>query len=813
VTAEMKLPTLVIILINIIICIEALNQTKLSQQLNILRSIQLDTIQINENLEPNTQIANLTQLIHNQLSTLLSTEKTAQLIKIESVHLTKPSQYFKIDEKKISYDQFIIDNIDLRTTDKQIDSEVVCTANQKCQLKIELAASFSVIDSIDDANRTLPIFLNIEINDLNDNKPAFLQDSIKIEMDLDNPKIWTSKRFINIPLKLGYDLDVSEVNRIKNYSIKPESVELFIGILTLNKMPTELLITLDALDKDFINRIKLQPVQEFILVADDIYNKAYQQIQITFKGENTKRNINNKFSVFVNNYLNVTRSLNQTVIPLSFPIKELQGPTCTPDLLEFSVEEQTNGFARDTKFYYDQKRSVLNLRILNEPSKAQVGNYKFKLVASCGYNLTDTVLVVVNLIDVLPRTLSSSSTKYPESQTKLDIISALNDLEIKSTAESDNVFELVFKNVSSVRQTFVNDTYVTFAYLIGKSPILETNKLGKFSLERIDRFETNVKDLIKINEMRNGLYAVAVKREYLDRIRKFNFAGSNQGVEYFIELKLMTHSDDSDDVSLTITRYLSLRIPEDLVPDFNKLQTLKLGLALTTTPSLLTISNEFNLSFFNSVVLITVLSVVLILVGVGCFVISLTLYVLSKLRSKKAKNDNQFSAEKMNQKNIIFNSSQLIEADSSSNNSESGIASGSQTRSTSSSSASSLMHQSLNESINKKHEEDSDGPTIMVYDVMPSQQMKRNQPERSTTSSVKKSKPNLMDRIYRRTNEIFLSKDKSCEQHIYTISSSESGSYNKHNSQSLSSNNISPVTTTTITSGIDSLINKQKKGN
>lgn len=52
---------------------------------------------------------------------------------------------------------------------------------------------------------------------------------------------------------------------------------------------------------------------------------------------------------------------------------------------------------------------------------------------------------------------------------------------------------------------------------------------------------------------------------------------------------------------------------------------------------------------------------------------------------------------------------------------------------------------------------------------------------------MKRSRPNLMDRIYRKTNEIFLSQEKMLEQQIYSISSS-------------SSNSLSPVTTSTIDS-------------
>lgn len=150
----------------------------------------------------------------------------------------------------------------------------------------------------------------------------------------------------------------------------------------------------------------------------------------------------------------------------------------------------------------------------------------------------------------------------------------------------------------------------------------------------------------------------------------------------------------------------------------------------------------------------------------------------------------------------MFNSSQLITDTDSASNSESGIASGSQTRSTSSSSASSLMQQSLNESIGKKMTDEPDNGTIMVYDVMPSQhQLNRNETERSTILS--KSKPNLMDRIYRKTNELFLTNSKMTEQQIYSIEPSSSASTANSvvsPNTTTSNNNLSPVTTTTLTS-------------
>ncbi len=134
----------------------------------------------------------------------------------------------------------------------------------------------------------------------------------------------------------------------------------------------------------------------------------------------------------------------------------------------------------------------------------------------------------------------------------------------------------------------------------------------------------------------------------------------------------------------TLTRSILFRLPAELVAtQIDSLSHKKLQ--MTPSPAAVT-----TVSLFNSVILVTALSVVLVLVGLGCFVVSATFYLQSCRAAAGGKG--------VQATGVPFHSSQLIETDLTSN-SESGIASGGQSRSTSSSSTSSIMQQSLNESI------------------------------------------------------------------------------------------------------------------
>lgn len=528
-------------------------------QLKTSDPLKLEPIGINENLEANTQIANLTQLIHTQLNRLLKTDLTTQFIEIVFVKLTSPSDYFTIEETKISYNEFIISNIDLRTTKKQIDSESICQFDKTCSIKIQLTARLSTPENQVEKTIDVPLTLTVEINDLNDNKPEFLQDEIKIELDLDNDQIWPSNGLVQIPLKLGYDLDVNKANRIQTYTLQP--VEFY----NLSTLSDGLLITLNSSNEKFRRHVTNEPMQTLLLTADDQRNKAHQTIELKFKIDHQKRTTDH--SIFVMNSINVTRSLNQTMIPLNLPIHS----SCPDNQLEFSVDE--NQFNKSSEFYFNRAARVLNVRLFNEPSSAQVGTYRILVRGKCG-ELSETASAIINLIDIVPRHVSTS-TRSLKMESQLNIVSALNDLEIRSAGDETNIFELIFR--SNSQDHGVNDSYVTLAYLMGKNAVMEANRIGEFRLERTDRLDVNVDKLVEVNEMRNGLYAVMVKRQYFERIRQLNSGniGGDEGIEYFIEFKLLTVYEDSKIPE--VSRYLCFKIPSDLVKESsalaNKLQT------------------------------------------------------------------------------------------------------------------------------------------------------------------------------------------------------------------------------------------------
>ena len=89
---------------------------------------------------------------------------------------------------------------------------------------------------------------------------------------------------------------------------------------------------------------------------------------------------------------------------------------------------------------------------------------------------------------------------------------------------------------------------------------------------------------------------------------------------------------------------------------------------------------------------------------------------------------------------------------------------------------------------------------------MPSQQLNQC----SSICNNKKLKPNIIDRIYRKTNEIFLSRVKITDRNIYSISRKPEIS-NLNDRQNLPINNVSTLTNTNVTSPYNDSISKQKK--
>lgn len=638
--------------------------------------LHLHQIEIYENLEPNVQIANLTRLIHSELSNILNVNDSTKLYKIELVKLKDKSEYFFINSKEISFDSFLINKIDLHTTENTIDREILCPFTEACHQNVTLNVKLHEInntESILEFNCTLPI----EIKDINDNLPSFFQDKIRIDIDLDNAEVWSSGS-IQIPLKAGYDLDSTESNRIHNYTLQPMSPHLFYHSIKYEKLSESLLITLNT-TKAFMKEIQSKPVQKFQITSTDGSHFASQSIEINFLIKDRPE------SIFQKNFYNLTSSVSKETILLNIPLNPSR------KCLNYEFAIQTSDAPIISEFFIDKNNSKLNLRITAKEKGSRSFAHQFKLLAKCNAeDITDIAFVIVNLVDISQRII-----KNAESSIYLNIVSALNNLAINQTKENSAVYELSFNRLFK-NSTSINKEFITVSYLIGanRRPLK-----SEFNLEVTNEMPF-MNSFFEIEEMRNGLYAFKLKKDFYERLRLFR-ANEENSFDFTIGLKLSLKKQPGIDSS--ITRFILFKVPKSIVQEIAS-TTVSSALKsknIETTESA-TIPTEINkedlsLDFVNSVVLITILSVFLILIGLTCFVVSLTLYVLNKCRSKKAeqlnKSDKKFSRS-------IFNSSQLIDNDAVSN-SESGIASGTQTRSTSSSSSSSLMQQSLSESLGK----------------------------------------------------------------------------------------------------------------
>lgn len=636
-------------------------------------SIDLPLIQIEEQLEPSTPIANLTDLINTGL---LAQNLTAEPAKLKTVKLLASSNYFAIDSKQISFDGFIVRNFELLTTEESIDVDTMCGGvNVNCTFNLEVVAELFL--NKPEVASQVRFRLSVQVNDINDIEPSFLQDQVQIDIDL-NSRQWSSG-LIQIPLKLGYDLDLTKANQIQNYSLQVHSDELRSDaqLLFTNN---QLFINLNATSKKFVQIVEKEPVQKLTLIASDNRNRASQTIQLSFKI--------NQSPVFQKNFYNLTRSAGLDAIPLSLRL------TSSNIDCKFSIENQTK--IANVKYDYNRVKGQLNIKVAN-PIKS-TGLLQYKLNAQCGALVRDSALIFINLINKGPRALSSK--KSPA--IKLNIVSALEDLDINATDSLKETYEMAFRSAvqtpirTKANTVSSNNTFVTMAYLIAEN-VANKEISGQFALVRTDQLQT-VTEIIRIEELRNGLYALKFKRKYFEQIKALNaIDATEQGVACLIKFQLSNQGS-------VLTQSVLFELPAELVKE----PELKLGELHLTTPTasaaeVLT-SETFSISLFNSVVLVTVLSIVLVLIGLGCFVVSLTIYLLSKIRAKQNGRPGLQIGEQ-SKKTRVFHSSQLIETDLTSNNSESGIASGSQSRSTSSSSASSLMQQSLNESIGKRKQQ------------------------------------------------------------------------------------------------------------
>ncbi len=766
-------------------------------------------IQMNEELDADTQLVNLTELIYSLIVNKSSNIESN--LRIDSVRFAADSEwteYFKLDTKQISFSSAskLIKSIDLKTSSlKRIDRETICPVTQQkpCQITIKLIAQFD--------SKEVKIEVPININDSNDNKPAFYQSDIRIDIDLNKPM----PPLVKIPLKLAYDLDSTYENRIQEYSLthlNKNTTDLAgtnrVYIKYLKRQNKESLsLVLNSTDLD----AHVSETEIFQLKAKDPNYDAFQTIEIKF----IKQKLQHVFTLFEKNFFNLTLTTSNQISLNVLANSNGKAMASTCDTIKFNAyNPQLNNKIVLADFRLD--KHVLSIAFVNTFKLNQV-----RLVARCG-DLNDTAFVILN-----------ESPSANHSLFNLNLISAVNDLDINETL--NNVYEFKFKtsdstkgSISSISNSNINtanlnSSFVTLAYLIAEQqpqpfsqqqhqqPHHPDNSLTKFKLNK--EMDESYHDLIRIDEMRNGLYAFKLSTKYLNLIKKLN---SNEddyemnSVSYTIKLSLTVIDSD-----FNIGRTLKLRMPQlrliqttpnlsppplshsalhveraDVSTQILTKKTLTISSTVTVTAA--TLISSFNL--FNSVVLITAISVVLILIALGCFIVSLSLYLKSKCRQMKQIKQINKSGH-LPEINLNLTDKKLLKMSGSSSielgSAESGISSG-QPSSSSSSSSSDLSCNSstiTTTTNNKQHfnllkasndfmpsnqQQQQHQPqkpswvnqnAIMVYDVMPSQHLHTNPPNPSSS-----------------------------------VSSSSSSNYQK---SAMDSSNISPITTT---SGVDSAV-------
>ena len=703
---------------------------------------------------------------------------------------------------------------------KKLDREYVCrVANlcpceSECKLVLNLQARLNKIDPIQLIDETNENYLSLKLkqpivlNDVNDNKPFFYQKQIILDIDLDDASK-DSNDLIKIPLKLAMDLDSTHKNQIQSYQLthvknKKDTISLIqidyndLNMAFLKQNENGLNIYINSSQSvrqlykfkqfelyknvQFADSDETQDmfIEKFQLKALDPNFDAKQDIQIRFKlnklvklnDSPTKSNTNsyllspNSASfIFDKNFFNISLNNNEESsffkINLNKPISYCMQSTISFSSTNLNSNVNKTSMIKLTDFELNENNELEIKYDLDDQTESDLFN--FKLIGSCrsitnrDLILNDVALLMLNI------KIEKSTTSSPiiNSKITMNVVSAINEIDINTSSllNNNSNSEIVFKNLSSSSTT--SSTNLTLAYLL-----VETKSSDKFKLDSEQyllsgSIPISTKNkLFQINEMRNGLYAIKMKQEHYDLIKKSNYLKNTN--KYM--LRFLINQDDAK-----YYKNISIKIPIELVNKLNNIETFKLT---TNSYSSALIEDIFKsnkqqnslptINLFNSVIIITTACVILIIFGMACFIISLSLYISNKCRNdKKSKGKNEIKT------NLPINDAK------------------SSISSVSSTSSSSLIMTSSNSTQNVL-----DSNNIQVYEYQPSEQ----KPSSSSSTSQPIQNNNFIKNLIKNTNG-----------NVYTIATE-----NIHSgSSSSSSNNISPVTTTTTSISNSNIMNQK----
>lgn len=634
---------------------------------------------------------------------------------IQPILIADLNNLIQIKIESIDFD-FEEDNSNLFTLDKQLnllmsnpkqkilDREVICQEDkleQDCILSLKLLL-----------NKNTKLTLPIKINDLNDQKPFFYQKEIQIDLN----SIMDQQQQLTIPLKLAHDLDSSKKNRILNYTLIHKSTLLPIKLEYQNQS-LNLLVNTAMLPNTFD--------ETFYLIASDLNFTTEQIIKVKFKSQI-------KFEFFEKNFFNFTLTSSSDVKRVR--VKNVSNQ-CDSEDLKFEFLNLTSVSAYNiTIVKHLNELSISFDRLTAEvlPSEQQ-----FKLIASCvSSNLNDVALVIVN--------------HARNTAISINVISALNQVDLQSN--SNNNFEMKFKEAPNDESiTSSNNSSLTLAYLIINEPKFKVKPEYKIKMNQYLNNEmiTN-RDLFHLNQMRNGLYSIRVDNHDFEDLSQSQRHENDQ--KYCLKIEFLISQVSSDFQEETRYLYVKLDSTNRFISSMYNKSVLRVIAAQESDPLLLTtLSVEStvtdNLDLFNSVVIISTASIVLVIFGLVCFIVSISLYITSKCRMKstntnddvKTKINSLYSSSsststssiKSRDNEIVVNTPQTLSSNSSSIRSivkmpQLTVCSSSSDSSSCSNSNSDLMPSSSRDhhatTINTKNVKQrfKDHPTsnIMVYDQM-----------------------------------------------------------------------------------------------
>jgi hypothetical protein len=624
------------------------------------------------------------------------------------------------------------------TTTTTNSSTTLTQFEEECILNVDfyLNKMFHLIlpIKINDINDMKPFFYQNEI------QIDMLSDII-LEQQKQNKMMPFSMMFVSmqqqrIPLKMAIDLDATRQNRILNYTLSSSSssdnqTNEFITIKYVHEKSLDLYVNMTKLIwQQQRQRQEKDLIKIFYLRAYDSMYTSEQMIRIKFskilfqkrEREQTKKKLET-FAIFEKNFFNFSlkSAQHEHSIQLSVNLKKniLLGDVDHYNKASHSIsikksieeeeESATDGnvVCQNGQIKFELFNLTPNGRRQVNMSKISTDNYnhylniefnknnesQLKLIATClNTKQKDVALIMLNYLFK-----KTTTTKL----LNVNMISALNQFDLTKEVINNNqtIFEIRFKNSSLVNINHINNTtLLTMAYLMidneeSSRSIFNVHILKQHLISHKEsKLSSSDMDIFQLNQMRNGLYAISLSnRDFIETF--LSSSSENDDDEEKFDLKLefsiRANKEEEEKLSFLLIKDLSLsknftlnvlrKMNDDTNDEFYSTKKLNTSYSLSDS-KMISSNNNNSLNLFNSVIIITTASIILVIFGITCFIVSISLYITSKCRllthklktttsKKKTTTTTTTTTNGTNTNNLSFYSQHLSSSSSSSSSS------------------------------------------------------------------------------------------------------------------------------------------------